>query len=140
MQEQKEKRSDTRHDSQWSLWAHVQVFSHQRLRFAGWLAEEERKDFSNLFGEFSSACMCQGCDCTCSSPAQQSTSSCSKILSHAALMVGFLSKGCLKSRVICNVSPALQDLKNEISQFTIYFMFKKLIYYTFGLPLNSSVS
>lgn len=84
--------------------------------------------------------MCQGCDCTCSSPAQQSTSSCSKILSHAALMVGFLSKGCLKSRVICNVSPALQDLKNEISQFIIYFMFKKLIYYTFGLPLNSSVS
>lgn len=53
--------------------------------------------------------------------------------SHAALMVGFLSKGCLKSRVICHVFSALQDLKKDISQFTIYFMFKSLIYYIFEL-------
>ena len=59
---------------------------------------------------------------------------------HAALMVGFLSKGCLKTRAICNVFPALQGLKKEISQFTIYFTFKKRIYYTFELSLSSLVS
>lgn len=109
-------------------------FSHQRLDFADLLAEEETRKFSNLCGEFfSSASVCQGRDYTFSSPAEKSTFGCSKILSHAALMVGFLSKGCLKSRVICNAFPALQDLKKEISQFTIYFMFKNLIYYIFEL-------
>lgn len=77
--ERNEKRSGVRQDSQRSLCAHAQVFSHQRLGFAGWLAKEERRNFSNLCGEFfSSACMCQGRDYTFSSPAEKSTSSCSK--------------------------------------------------------------
>lgn len=95
-------------------------FFTSEVKFCRLACRRRERDFSNLCGEFfSSGCVCQGCDCTCSSPAEQTTSSCSKILSHAALMVGFLSKGCLKSRVICDVFPALQDLKKEISQFTL---------------------
>lgn len=57
MQEKNEKRSGTRHDSQRSLCAHVQVFSHQRLSFAGWLAEEEKGTFQT-FVESSPVAVC----------------------------------------------------------------------------------
>lgn len=58
MQEQNEKRSGTRHDSQRSLYAHVQVFSHQRLSFAGWLAEEEKGTFQTFVESSSPVAVC----------------------------------------------------------------------------------